>query len=122
MNRSKQRGTAWETMIVNYLQANGAQHAERRTLAGSKDRGDVAGIPGVVIEAKSAARLDLAGWVTEAEVEQANDKAKVAVVWIKRRGKTSPGKGYVVLTGETLVHLLQAAGYLPEVGITEGKT
>jgi uncharacterized OB-fold protein len=112
MNRSKQRGTAWETSIVNYLKENGAPYAERRALNGNADRGDVAGIPGVVLEAKAAARIDLAGWVTEAEQERVNDGAKVAAVWIKRRGKTSPGAGYVVLTGDALIHLLQAAGYL----------
>lgn len=115
MSRSKAKGTAWESAIVAYLRGAGAAHAERRTLGGTKDRGDIAGLPGVVIEAKSAARMELAAWLDEAEVERVNDGADVAAVWVKRRGKTSPGAGYVVMDGATLVRLLVAAGYMPEV-------
>jgi hypothetical protein len=114
MSKSRAKGTAWESTIVDYLRANGAPHAERRALGGVKDRGDVAGLPGVVVEAKSAARIDLSGWLTEAEAERANDHADLAVVWIKRRGKTSPGQAYAVLTGEALVGLLKAAGYIAD--------
>lgn len=112
VNRPKQRGTAWETTIVQYLRMHGIQ-AERRALGGANDRGDIAGIPGLVIEAKNAARLDLAGWVDEAEKERVNDNADIAVVWVKRRGKTSAAHGYVVMDGLTLVHLLTSGGYIP---------
>jgi hypothetical protein len=89
-------------------------HAERRALGGSLDRGDIAGLPGVVCEAKSAARLELAAWLAEAEAERVNDGADIAVVWHKRRGKGSPADGYVTMTGATLVALLRAAGYIAE--------
>lgn len=112
-NPPKKKGTAWESAIVNYLRGNGVPHAERRSLGGTRDRGDVAGIPGVVIEAKSAARLQLSAWVDEANVERANDGADVCVVWIKRVRKTSPGEGYVIMDGDTLMRLLTAAGYVP---------
>lgn len=112
MSASKRKGTAWESAIVDYLRANGAPHAERRALAGARDRGDIAGIPGVVVEAKSAARVELAAWLDEAEAERANDHADLAVVWHKRRGKTSPGAGFVTMSGDTLMRLLSAAGYV----------
>ena len=112
MSRSRAKGTAWETAIVGYLRANGAPHAERRALGGTNDRGDLAGVPGLVIEAKSAARFELAIWLDEAEVERRNDRAALAVVWAKRRGKASPGDAYVVMTGAALVHLLAEAGYI----------
>lgn len=112
MTASRRKGTSWETAIVTYLRGNGAPHAERRALGGAKDRGDIAGIPGVVIEAKSAARVELGVWTAEAETERRNDGANLAAVWIKKRGKSSPADGYVVLTGEALVHLLAAAGYV----------
>jgi hypothetical protein len=114
MSASKRKGTAWESAIVQFLRENGAPHAERRALCGNKDRGDIAGIPGVAIEAKSAARLELAGWVDEAEQERCNDGADVGLVWIKRRGRTSPGAGFVILTGDQLVQLLAAAGYIEQ--------
>jgi hypothetical protein len=114
VSKSRAKGTAWETMIVNYLREHGVPYAERRALGGIQDRGDVAGIHRVVIEAKSAVRIDLAGWVDEAEAERKNDRADVGVAWVKRRGKTSPGAGYVIMTGESLVRLLWAGGYIPE--------
>jgi len=50
MSAARAKGTAWETAIVGYLRGRGAPHAERRALNGSNDRGDIAGIPGLVIE------------------------------------------------------------------------
>jgi hypothetical protein len=112
VSRSRDKGTTWETAIINHLRAHGAPHAERRALNGNRDRGDIAGIPGVVIEAKSAARIELAAWVDEAEVERVNDGAGIGVVWFKRRGKTSAGAGFVAMTGDTLLRLLAEAGYI----------
>lgn len=112
MNPSKRRGTAWESAIVDYAQANGAPHAERRALNGAKDRGDVAGIPSVVIEAKDEAKHDLAGWANETERERINDGAAIGLTWIKRRGKASPGEGYVLMRGDIAWRLLREAGYV----------
>lgn len=111
MSASKQRGTRWETALVGYLRDKGFVHAERRALTGNKDKGDLTGIPGVVIEAKSQARHSLAEWLDEAAVERDNANADLGVVWFKRRGHTSPAKGYVLMTGEDLVWLLRSAGY-----------
>jgi hypothetical protein len=109
------KGPHWEARIVAYLRDHGVPHAERRVMGGGSDRGDVAGIPGVVIEAKNVASLQLAAWVDEAEAERVNDRADVAVVWHHRRGKTSPADGYVTMTGAALVHLLTEAGYIKGV-------
>lgn len=110
-NRSKAKGTAWESIISAFLQLNGWPHVERRTLGGQFDRGDIAGIPRVVIEAKSVKSITLGSFVDEANKECINDKADLGVAWIKRRGKTSAGDGYVVMTGEKFVQLLKKAGY-----------
>jgi hypothetical protein len=112
VNRSKIKGTRWESAIVDYLRTNGVPHAERRALHGSLDRGDIAGIPGIVIEGKNAARAELAWWLDEAETERVNAGATAAVVWHKRRGRTSPGDGFVTMSGATLVRLLADAGYI----------
>ena len=109
-NRSKAKGTSWESAIRDYLQANGWPHAERMPLSGNKDRGDIL-LPGVCIEAKSTRRHELAEWINELEAEQANAGATVGAVWVKRVAKTSPGAGYVVMTGATFVELLKGAGY-----------
>ena len=114
MSAAKKRGTAWETAIVNYLRDKGFTYAERRALAGRHDQGDLTGIPGICVEAKSVSRLDLSGWLDEAETERDNARADVGLVWIKRRGHTSPGRAYVLMSGDDLVWLLKSAGYGPE--------
>lgn len=111
MNPSRRKGTAWESTVVDYLKSFGWKHAERRALNGNLDRGDIAGLPGVVIEAKNAKTIALAAWLDEANTEAANDGADLGVVWFKRRGHIDAGKGYVVMDGRTFAQLLTAAGY-----------
>ena len=113
MSASKAKGTAGETSVVRFLQANGYPHAERRALAGAQDRGDVAGIPGLCIEVKNAAAMKLAQWVDEAEREAAPTGLRhapgsdVPVVWHKRRGRGSPGDWYVTMDGWAFLALLE---------------
>lgn len=114
MSRSRAKGTAWESCVVDFLQRSGATHAERRALNGAKDRGDIAGVQGVVIEAKSCARIELGEWLKEANTEALNDGADLDVVWIKRRGKATADHGYVVMDGASFALLLRSGGYIPE--------
>lgn len=86
MSASRARGTAAETVVVRYLQ-NWWPAAERRALSGNKDKGDVAGIPGVVIEVKAAQRLELAAWRRETWQEMENAGAKHCVLVVKRPRK-----------------------------------
>ena len=109
-NKSKNLGTLWETEIVNYLNNTYWPHAERRTLSGVNDKGDIDLHPQVVVEAKNHGTLKLAQWLVEAEKERLNAGADVGVVWAKRRGKASAGDGYVVMSGEQFVGLLARAG------------
>lgn len=94
---SKAKGRSAENAIVEWLREHGFPHAERRRMAGIHDRGDIAGVPGLVIEAKNAERIDLAGWTDEAVREARMDE--YPVVWAKRRGRSSPGQWYVIMTG-----------------------
>ena len=113
------KGPLAEAQVVACLQEHGWPYAERRVMGGRNDRGDVSGVPGVVVEVKSQVALDLAGWLSEAEVERENlchetgrtvhAAAKcpvVAVVWHKRRGKGSPLDWYVTMTGRDFLALL----------------
>lgn len=111
MSRERAKGTAWETVIVNALVEAGWLHAERRALHGVLDKGDVTGIPGIVIEAKSVKKIELAAFVNEANAERDNAGAAIGVAWIKRRGKTSALDGYVAMDGHTFIQLLREAGY-----------
>jgi hypothetical protein len=106
-NRNRTKGTAAESAVVDYLIENGWPHCERRSLAGNQDRGDIAGLPGVVIEVKNHASLELAQWLDEALREGRNANASVAVVWHHRRGKSNPAQWYVTMQGEQFVKLLK---------------
>jgi hypothetical protein len=106
VNASKRKGTAWETAVVDWLRTNGWPYAERRALAGSADKGDVSGLPGVVIEAKNAKSITLAAWVDELLVECANANAEVGCVVIKRRGTTDVGRAYAVMPFEMFARLI----------------
>lgn len=110
MSAARRKGTAAETAVVRYLQARGWTHTERRALNGNQDRGDVAGIPGVVLEVKACKQITLAAWVDELETEITNDQADTGAVIVKRRGTTDPGRWYAVLPLERLATLLKEAG------------
>jgi hypothetical protein len=116
-NRSKAIGTRWESAIVDYLRANGRPFVERRTLGGINDRGDITGLPAVVLEAKACKTLSIGAWLKELDAEIANDLARskddatTGALWIKTRGKTSAGDGYIVMRPDVWLKLLKEAGY-----------
>lgn len=108
-SRSKAKGSAWERAIVEHLRTAGWPFAERRIAGATKDRGDIAGVVGVVIEAKNTASARLAEWIDEADLERTNDGAWLGVVWHKRIGKASAADGYVTMTGAQFTALLARA-------------
>jgi Holliday junction resolvase len=105
MSASKRKGTAWERRIVDYLVDNGFAYAERRALEGCNDRGDIAGIPGVVIECKNARQLRLAEWVDEMVVEKKNAHAFIGAVIFPRRNHAIR-RAYVVMEMEQFVQMI----------------
>jgi hypothetical protein len=105
---AKRKGAATEQLLVDWLHANGYPHAERRHLAGIADRGDIAGLPGVTIEVKSGARLDLAIWMAELATEQANTGDPLAVLAIRPPGHPNPDDWYFQIDAPTLIALLRA--------------
>lgn len=107
MSASKRRGTAAETCVVNYLRDCGFTRVERRALSGPRDRGDIAGLPGVVVEVKNVKRDELAQHLDEARRERDNDGAEIGALWHKRRGRGSPGDWFVTVDGATFVVLLR---------------
>lgn len=101
-NRNKQKGSAAERTVADYLAAAfDDDRIDRRVLRGQKDRGDIQGVQcvagRVVVEVKNHARMDLAGWMGELETEKGNDDAPVGVVVVKRRGRGDPADWYAVM-------------------------
>lgn len=108
---AKKAGTAWESEICRALVEAGWIWAERRRLGGQYDKGDVAGLPGIVIEAKNEKGLNVGKNLNEAHAEMKNAGAEYGVAWLKRVGKPSALDGYVVMDGETFIRLLKEAGH-----------
>jgi hypothetical protein len=116
-NPSKARGTQAESSVAAYFRKRGWPFAERRTLSGSADKGDLAGIHGIagtfVGEVKSCKTVNVPGWLREAAAEQANAGASVSAVISKPRGigHDRVGEWHAFLTVRQLCDLLAAAGY-----------
>jgi hypothetical protein len=104
-NRPKAIGTAAETAVVRYMQANGFPTAERRALRGSFDCGDVTGIPSVCVEikggqaAKTASDGQVAAWLDETDTERLNAHAEIGVLVMARAGigALNAGRWWAVL-------------------------
>ena len=111
MSRSKAKGTHWESAIIHYLNEFGFD-CERRAPSGALDRGDISGVRGFIIEAKNCKGITLSTWIDEAEAERINDDVPYGVVWAHRTGRSSPGDGYVVMSGRIFVDILKGMGYL----------
>lgn len=110
MSKSKAKGTAFETLIVNYLR-NVYPNVERRTLSGVHDKGDIAGThKKLVWECKDHKTLNFSGWIKEAETERDNAGAEFGIVIAKRRGHGGAESQYAVLTLQALLELLKKAG------------
>jgi len=107
MSAARRIGTAFESAVVNYLRDHGFPHAERRTLHGTADRGDSAGVAGWAVECKAVRALDLAGWATEATREAVNARGPWWAVIVKRRGRPV-ADSYVLLTLATWAEAVAA--------------
>jgi hypothetical protein len=110
---ARQAGTSFETWLVDYWrEAFGTRTIERRARKGARDEGDIAGLNShagpICVEAKNHNRIDLAGWITEAQIEAGHADAAMGVVVAKRRGygRGSMGEQYVILRLEDFTILL----------------
>jgi hypothetical protein len=100
---NRRRGTVHERAVVAWLRAHGVPHAERTATGRAQTAGDVAGLPGVHLELRNRARLDLAGWVDDT-VDAAGTALPVLV--IRRRSVADRGQDYAVLRLADLIPLL----------------
>lgn len=107
-NAAKRKGSSWEAAIVNYLRTCG-KRAQRIPAGSEDDQADifVHDSDWPAIQAKNCQRFDLAGWVRDVEQQAKNADRTCGVVWIKKRGTTDPGEAYVLMTGKTLMTLME---------------
>jgi hypothetical protein len=107
-NPSKQRGTAFETAVVNYLQSRGID-ARRVALAGANDGGDVR-VSDWTLEAKARKVYAFGEAVDQAKREGAHAGTPHAEAVIKRVGKGDPARAFVVLDLEQFAALVLERG------------
>lgn len=109
----KRKGTAFESLVRDFLKESWFADIERLTLSGAKDRGDIAGfrVNGHLIcwELKNRAQMALSAWVREAQLEAANYGALAGVVCHKRKGKGAAAEQFVTMTVEDFLTILRAA-------------
>ncbi len=96
VNRPKNIGTAAETAVVRAALLHGFPNADRLTLTGNKDRGDIGLCPGVILEvkggaaAKDASDADILRWLRETETERGHAGADFAALVVQRRHVGAP--------------------------------
>lgn len=87
VNKPKNKGTAAESALAVYLQLSGFPYAERRSLQGALDKGDITGTPGLCWEMKVAdAGFQLSGWLRETETERVNSRSEWGILVCKPKG------------------------------------
>lgn len=117
---AKAKGRATENLLVDWLRTHGVPHAERRRLTGSADQGDITGWPGICVEVKSGAKLDIAGWLAELAAEVRNSGATHGFVAVRPKGKPDPEDWFAVLPLPELVRLFAEAGWCGDIRPCQG--
>lgn len=118
-NKAKQKGTAFETLVKDYLNSAGFRDAHRTALKSGADTGDINGIRNgntgsqVAIQCKNHKTYNLSGWLNDTVEQAARLDGGVPVLIVKRagKGKSAVGDNYAVMRLDDLVDLLKVAGF-----------
>lgn len=102
----KRKGSAAELAVAKWLNRLGWTGAERSRAGWTDDRGDIDGMPGIVIEVKNCKTISIPAWLRELEVEMANAKAWTGTVIAKRKGSTDPADWYAIMPASVWAALL----------------
>jgi hypothetical protein len=107
MNKSRNKGTAWETATVNALEERKIR-ATRIPLSGAIAKGDIEllDLP-FLIESKNCHKMTLADWIEQLKKEVGYSTRVAGFVWHHRSGKAHPKDGYVTTTGEQFMDTLE---------------
>jgi hypothetical protein len=101
---SRRKGNRAELDVVKVLRAAGYAAVTSRNVQGFQGGADIVSDFPASIEVKNQARLDLAGWWSQA-VEQAGGRP--AVVVHKRVGRGQAGEWWVTMDLDTLIRLVR---------------
>lgn len=101
MSATSAAGRDAENRVCECLIRLGYRYMERRLAGAAKDRGDLAGMPGVVIQVKggkggASNRIRMAEWMDELEHQISNDRADTGVLVVKRVGKGQADEWFAI--------------------------
>jgi hypothetical protein len=101
---SRRKGSRAEVAVVHALRRAGWKaDTSRNVLDGRRTGDDVVWDGPASIEVKDVTKLDLSGWLRQAQ-EQAGDRP--AVVWHKKRGTADAEGWYVTMSGQDFLRLI----------------
>jgi hypothetical protein len=103
VSKQRQKGTSFERLTADgFAEALNDDRIDRAPLRGNGDRGDISGLRNqfgkIAVEVKNVAKMNLAGWVDEADVERGNLDAVAGVVVHKRVRKGKFLQQYVTMS------------------------
>lgn len=102
----KRKGNSAELAVAKWLREWGWVNAERSRAGWQDDRGDIDGLPGVVVEVKNQKTIDISGYLSELEVEMENADAWTGVCIVKRRGSLDVDDWYAIMPAHVWAELL----------------
>ena len=101
---SRRKGSRAEVAVVHALRRAGWDaETSRNALEGRRTGDDIVWNGPASIEVKDHARMDLAGWLGQAQDNAGN---RPAVVWHKKRGTADAEGWYVTMSGEDFLSLI----------------
>lgn len=103
-NPNGRKGARWERRLADRLKLT-FPFADRRVKTGANDKGDIGGVPGWVVEAKSCQRFELSTWIDQAEKERINAGERFCAVVFPRAGHAVE-KAYALMELEQLEDLM----------------
>lgn len=123
MNAAKQKGTAFETLVLTYMRDKGFNRVYRPATKGIYDTGDINGITRTngrlkqaILQCKNQKTFKLSEWLNDAvtqagQMEVGGDAIPIVVAKRPRIGEKSLGETYALLRLDDLISLLREAGY-----------
>jgi hypothetical protein len=101
---SRRRGSRAEVAVVHALRRAGWKaDTSRNVLDGRRTGDDIVWDGPASIEVKDVAKVDLSGWLRQA---QENAGGRPAIVWHKKRGTADAAAWYVTMCGEDFLRLI----------------
>lgn len=101
---SRRKGSRAEVAVVHALRRAGWDaDTSRNVLEGRRTGDDIVWDGPASIEVKDQAKLDLSGWLRQA---QDNSGDRAAVVWHKKRGTADAEGWYVTMSGSDFLWLI----------------